>query len=123
MTRDRDFRHFANAAGLPLQSPDLSVFVCKNADAEILRHGLQDTARRDEERLGASEFDGLLASLTLLVEDGTRSLLLTGAARGDPIVDGLKAAGRLDGGSLEVDVLKVPHHGPRTTSTRISWRR
>jgi len=93
---------------------------------------LQDTARRDEERLGAAEFDGLLASLrleaesfgdpkevtapnlaslTLLVEDSTTSLLLTGDARGDQIVDGLKAAGRLNGGTIEVDVLKVPHHG------------
>jgi hypothetical protein len=93
---------------------------------------LQDAARRDEERLGTSEFDGLLgslrleaesfgdpkevttpnlASLTLLVEDGATSLLLTGDARGDQIVDGLKAAGRLNGGTIEVDVLKVPHHG------------
>ena len=39
------------------------------------------------------------------------SLLLTGDARGDQIVDGLKRAGRLNGGTFEVDVLKVPHHG------------
>ena len=93
---------------------------------------IQDAARRDEERLGASEFDTLmaslrlqvesfgdprevttpnLASLTLLVEDSSSSLLLTGDARGDQIVDGLKRAGRLNGGTCEVDVLKVPHHG------------
>lgn len=91
-----------------------------------------DSARRDEERLGLSEFDGLLASLrlqtesfgnpkavtapnlaslTLLVEDGSSSLLLTGDARGDQIVDGLKATGRLTGQTFEVDILKVPHHG------------
>jgi beta-lactamase superfamily II metal-dependent hydrolase len=93
---------------------------------------IQDAARRDEEKLGASEFDSLmaslrlqaesfgdpkevttpnLASLTLLVEDNSASLLLTGDARGDQIVDGLKSAGRLNGGTFEVDVLKVPHHG------------
>jgi len=93
---------------------------------------LRDAARRDEERLGASEFDTLmaslrleaesfgdpnevtapnLASLTLLVEDDASSLLLTGDARGDQIVEGLRAAGRLNGGTAEVDVLKVPHHG------------
>jgi beta-lactamase superfamily II metal-dependent hydrolase len=93
---------------------------------------IRDAARRDEERLGASEFDTLmaslglqaesfgdpddvttpnLASLTLLVEDSTTSLLLTGDARGDQIIDGLKAAGRLGAGTFEVDVLKVPHHG------------
>jgi len=91
-----------------------------------------DAARRTEELLGASEFDNLvaslrlqaemfgdpeevttpnLASLTLLVEDDSESLLLTGDARGDQIVDGLKQAGRLNGGTTEVDVLKVPHHG------------
>jgi beta-lactamase superfamily II metal-dependent hydrolase len=93
---------------------------------------LRDAARRDEERLGASEFDALLASLrfeaesfgdpgevttpnlaslTLLVEDAASSLLLTGDARGDQVVEGLRAAGRLDGGTFDVDVLKVPHHG------------
>ena len=93
---------------------------------------LEDAARRDEERLGASEFDSLmaslrlqaesfgdpnevtapnLASLTLLVEDPSSSVLLTGDARGDQIVDGLKSAGRLSGGTFAVDVLKVPHHG------------
>ena len=93
---------------------------------------IQDAARRTEELLGASEFDNLvsslrlqaemfgnpkevtppnLASLTLLVEDDSESLLLTGDARGDQVVEGLKQAGRLNGGTIEVDVLKVPHHG------------
>jgi beta-lactamase superfamily II metal-dependent hydrolase len=52
-----------------------------------------------------------LASLTLLAEQNGQSMLLTGDARGDQIVDGLRAAGRLNGASLTVDVLKVPHHG------------
>ena len=52
-----------------------------------------------------------LASLTLLVEDDQTSLLLTGDARGDQVVDGLRAAGRLTNDTFEVDVLKVPHHG------------
>jgi hypothetical protein len=52
-----------------------------------------------------------LASLTLLAEQGSRSILLTGDARGDQIIDGLRAAGRLTTAALRVDVLKVPHHG------------
>ena len=93
---------------------------------------IRDAARRTEELLGASEFDNLvsslrlqaemfgdpnevtppnLASLTLLVEDDSESLLLTGDARGDQIVDGLKQAGRLNGSPIEVGVMKVPHHG------------
>src|SRR6185436_17843553 len=52
-----------------------------------------------------------LASLTLLAEQNGQSILLTGDARGDQIVDGLRATGRLNGPTITVDVLKVPHHG------------
>ena len=41
-----------------------------------------------------------LASLTLLVEEGGQTILLTGDARGDQIVDGLKATGRLTGATV-----------------------
>lgn len=119
------------AADLKALQDDWNTWL-RSAKGKAQLKKLQNAARRDEERLGASEFDGLLASLrlqaemfgdpaevtvpnlaslTLLVEDGTTSLLLTGDARGDQIVDGLKAAGRLEGGAIEVDVLKVPHHG------------
>jgi beta-lactamase superfamily II metal-dependent hydrolase len=106
----------------------------ESTDGKKRLKAINAAAVRDEERMGtSSEFDALmkslliqaesfgnpdevttpnLASLTLLVEDGTTSLLLTGDARGDQIVDGLKQAGRLDAnGKIEVDVLKVPHHG------------
>jgi beta-lactamase superfamily II metal-dependent hydrolase len=52
-----------------------------------------------------------LASLTLLAEQAGKTVLLTGDARGDQIVDGLVATGRLTGSTMRVDVLKVPHHG------------
>ena len=39
-------------------------------------------------------------------------MLLTGDARGDKILEGLELVGLLkQGGTLHVDVLKVPHHG------------
>lgn len=101
---------------------------------------IRDTARKDEDRLGTSEFDRLLlarmlqaesfgnpesvtppnlASLTLLVEQGGKSILLTGDARGDQIVDGLNATGRLSAGqTFTVDVLKVPHHGSENNVDR-----
>lgn len=94
---------------------------------------LRRSARADERRLGASDFDRLfalmslqaeafgdpksvtppnMASLTLLVEEGGRSILLTGDARWDQIIEGLQAAGRLKNDeTLHVDVVKVPHHG------------
>jgi hypothetical protein len=53
-----------------------------------------------------------LSSLVLLAESGGKRMLLTGDARGDKILEGLELVGLVEeGGNLEVDVLKVPHHG------------
>lgn len=55
-----------------------------------------------------------LSSLVVLAESGGRTILLTGDARGDKVIEGLRAAGLLGPGaddSLHVDILKVPHHG------------
>jgi hypothetical protein len=55
-----------------------------------------------------------LSSLVFLAQVGDKSMLLTGDARGDKILAGLQIAGLLDQGNeskIEVDLLKVPHHG------------
>lgn len=53
-----------------------------------------------------------LSSIVIQVEQDGQTMLLTGDARGDHILTGLRAAGLLaDGGIYEVDVLKAPHHG------------
>ncbi|MEO9875134.1 MAG: MBL fold metallo-hydrolase [Anderseniella sp.] len=53
-----------------------------------------------------------LASIVMLVEEGDHSILLTGDADDPDILDGLKAAGRLDAdGRIRVTTYKVPHHG------------
>jgi hypothetical protein len=53
-----------------------------------------------------------LSSIVVLARAGERTLLLTGDARSDDIVAGLKGAGLLPAaGPLTVDVLKLPHHG------------
>jgi hypothetical protein len=53
-----------------------------------------------------------LSSIVALAECDGRSMLLTGDARGDKILEGLERADRLaPGGTLHIDVLKVPHHG------------
>lgn len=53
-----------------------------------------------------------LSSIALLAERDGRTMLLTGDARWDDILAGLEAAGKLPvGGSCEVDVFKLPHHG------------
>jgi beta-lactamase superfamily II metal-dependent hydrolase len=53
-----------------------------------------------------------LSSIVVLAELGGKSMLLTGDARGDRILDGLELARLVKkGGKLSVDILKVPHHG------------
>lgn len=53
-----------------------------------------------------------LSSIVALAELGGKTMLLTGDARGDKIIEGLDAAGRLPAkGPLHVGILKVPHHG------------
>jgi hypothetical protein len=53
-----------------------------------------------------------LSSLVLLATCGGKTILLTGDARGDKIMEGLEAVGALIAGkTVHVDVLKVPHHG------------
>jgi beta-lactamase superfamily II metal-dependent hydrolase len=94
---------------------------------------IRAAARVDQDRLGTSDFDRLLnlfriqaeamgnpedvtapnvASLTLLVEEGDQSLLLTGDARWQEVIDGLEATGHLGKDeSIAIDIVKVPHHG------------
>jgi hypothetical protein len=52
-----------------------------------------------------------LSSIVVLAEAGGRKMLLTGDARGDDVLAGLQQAGLLDQPPLEVDLLKLPHHG------------
>jgi beta-lactamase superfamily II metal-dependent hydrolase len=52
-----------------------------------------------------------LASIVVLVEAGGKRMLLCGDARGDHVLEGLQAAGLVEGGVTELDLLKLPHHG------------
>jgi hypothetical protein len=59
-----------------------------------------------------------LASIVALASVNGKTMLLTGDARGDDILEGLQAAGRLENGRCHVDLLKIPHHGSdRNVST------
>jgi hypothetical protein len=52
-----------------------------------------------------------LSSIVVLARFRGKTMLLTGDARGDDVLAGLRSAGLLRRGSLHVDVLKLPHHG------------
>lgn len=60
----------------------------------------------------AKNLSSIVCVVSMKIGETTRSILLTGDARGDHILRGIKRAKLLDGdGRLWVDVLKVPHHG------------
>lgn len=52
-----------------------------------------------------------LSSIVVLAEAGGKSMLLTGDARGDYVIESAKQAGLLEKGPLHVHLLKLPHHG------------
>ena len=52
-----------------------------------------------------------LSSITVLATFKRKKMLLTGDARGDYILAGLRRAGLLKRGKTHVDLLKLPHHG------------
>ena len=52
-----------------------------------------------------------LSSLTVLATFKKKKMLLTGDARGDFVLAGLKRAKLLKSGKIHVDLLKIPHHG------------
>lgn len=74
------------------------------------KHATAPTAQ-EAATLDRSVFN--LSSIVVLARSGERTLLLTGDARAEDVMSGLRAIGLLgDGGSpLTVDVLKLPHHG------------
>ena len=76
----------------------------------------EDVLRKKAEKGQVAEYDDRsvfnLSSIVVLAEAGGKSMLLCGDARGDHVLTGLESAGRLAaGGSLALDILKLPHHG------------
>jgi hypothetical protein len=60
-----------------------------------------------------------LSSLVVLAEFNGKRILLTGDARGDYIIESLKESKLLKNGKLDVDVLKVPHHGSQRNIAKV----
>jgi hypothetical protein len=87
------------------------------AQLEALRKDWKKTKPRSAKE--AAYADESVANLSSIVchvaykakSGATRTLLLTGDARGDYMLKGLKEAGLLKDGKLKVDLLKVQHHG------------
>lgn len=82
-----------------------------------------DKAERDASRgaavlSNADESVPNLSSVVLLAEANGKTMLLTGDARGDHVLDGLAKAKLLKNGKLHVDVLKQMHHGSDRNVTK-----
>ena len=52
-----------------------------------------------------------LSSITVLATFKKKTMLLTGDARGDYVLAGLRRAKLLKNGKIHVNLLKIPHHG------------
>lgn len=68
----------------------------------------------------------IVCMVTAGIGPGAPSILLTGDARGDKIVEGLRSAGYLDGSAnehLHVNILKVQHHGSRRNARADFFRK
>jgi hypothetical protein len=73
-----------------------------------------DEVATSKEFLASFDDDSVsnLSSIVVLAESGGKTILLTGDARGDKILEGMEFVGAVaPGDSIHVDVLKCPHHG------------
>lgn len=67
-----------------------------------------------------------LSSIVVLAEAGGKRILLTGDARGDKMLEGLKQVGLLgqdDESRMNVDIFKIPHHGSDRNIEPVIFRR
>lgn len=77
---------------------------------------LKAILKKEKDSASAASFEDdspfNLASICVLAEIGTRSMLLTGDSRGDFVLEALAKAKRLKKTKpLHIDLMKVPHHG------------
>jgi hypothetical protein len=95
-------------------------------DEELPAILAKERAAQEEAAAAAFDDDSVpnLSSIVVLAEADGRKMLLTGDARGDFVLDSLEATGLLEpGGALELDLLKMPHHGSFHNVEEVFFRR
>jgi hypothetical protein len=80
----------------------------------VLDNQVDLTLAADGHTMDPSKSNG--SSIVLLLECAGHRVLLTGDAFGDDVVDGLAVLGK--GAPVDVDCIKVPHHGSRNNVSR-----
>ncbi|KRR29969.1 MBL fold metallo-hydrolase [Bradyrhizobium retamae] len=106
----------ANSLDVTVIGPMLEEIQALHKDHQKWLENLKKQGKTPEEALAAYVDKSVpnLSSIVVLVEVDKKRMLLTGDARGDKVLKGLQLAGKLDkdnGTKIEVDLLKVPHHG------------
>ncbi|HXO30126.1 MAG TPA: hypothetical protein VOA80_22445 [Thermoanaerobaculia bacterium] len=119
------FKGLVTAGHSPIRVGDLELMVVAPSKAHLAAlqedwdEKIQPMLKKEKDQAGraaiASYVDTSvynLSSMVVLVEADAKRILLTGDGRGDHTLAGLDASGLLDrDGKIEVDILKVPHHG------------
>ncbi|MCH9695241.1 MAG: hypothetical protein K0U72_12095 [Gammaproteobacteria bacterium] len=73
--------------------------------------GLSDAQKKIVLARVAEDSLANISSIVVHVKKAGKTMLLTGDARGDHVISGLKGANLLQGGKAHVNILKIPHHG------------
>jgi len=96
----------------------------KKYDKELKKHGLDRSSGAAALAAFTDPSAANLSSLVVYARSATKDMLLTGDARGDKIIKGLEKAGLLRAGrGLNLDILKMPHHGSENNVTTGFFRR
>jgi hypothetical protein len=95
--------------------PELTLHVAAPLPKQLERLQLMFARDLKPEDALAAYTDGSvpnLSSIAAIARYKGKTMLLTGDARGDYLIEGLKGEGLLaEGGTLHVNILKMPHHG------------
>lgn len=125
----------AEAAGAPWTSQNLELIVVGPTQANLDELRKQWEKWLDDHDLAVSSGDPYvmansdrsvpnLSSIQLYAKADGRTVLLTGDGRSDHLLQGLGLAGLLGGGgTLHVDLLKLPHHGSDRNVTKTFFRK
>lgn len=130
------FKGLIRAGQKPVALDNLELKVVAPSEKNLLalqkdwdRHVRKILEREDEQsRAEAAAFVDRsvynLSSIVILAEADGKRILLTGDGRGDHTLEGLEQAGLMDEeGGIEVDVLKMPHHGSERNVDRTYFQR
>jgi len=76
-----------------------------------LPHAKPDAKTASYADISVPNLSSIVCHVAFDTGGATRTILFTGDARGDYILEGLAKAGLMPGGTLKLDILKVQHHG------------